>query len=113
MRVYACVLILMLFLLVAAVSYDALRLQVTRAQNTIFNAKRFLGGSFDDPAIVSYANSHPFSVVATNASNFTKVGFQLSKKAINVYTFVYYTNMLLLFTKLTRCVDDYYMFILF
>ena len=68
----------------AAVGYGALRLQVNQPQNTIFNAKRFLGGSMEDPSTLAYAKSHPFNVVSANSSNYTKVGFKLSQKAEKV-----------------------------
>jgi len=67
---------------VAAVAYDALPYLSLRPQDTIFNAKRFMGGDLADPTTQSYAASHPYKVVpATTLSNYSKVGFELSSSS--------------------------------
>lgn len=58
--------------------YDALPELSTSPQNTIFNSKRFIGRSLEEPDVQQYSASHPFNVVKTNISEFGKVGFQLS-----------------------------------
>ena len=52
-------------------------------QDTIFNAKRFLGRSLDDEKMQAYADAHPFEAVraAEDVSPFGKVGFRLSNAA--------------------------------
>ena len=69
---------------VAAVAYDALPYLSLRPQDTIFNAKRFMGGDLADPTTQSYAASHPYKVVpAMTLSNYSKVGFELSSTPTN------------------------------
>ena len=64
---------------VAAVAYEALPYLSLRPQDTIFNAKRFMGGDLNDATTQSYAASHPYKVVtSTTLSNYSKVGFELS-----------------------------------
>lgn len=67
-----------IFLEVEAVAYDALPYLSLRPESTIFNAKRFIGGSLNDSATQSYAAAHPYNVVTTNISKHSKVGFELS-----------------------------------
>ena len=59
-------------------AYDALPYLSLRPESTIFNAKRFIGGSLNDSATQSYAAAHPYNVVTTNISKHSKVGFELS-----------------------------------
>lgn len=69
---------------VTAVAYDALPYLSLRPQDTIFNAKRFLGGDLSNPTTQSYAASHPYKVVtATTLSNYSKVGFELSTTTLD------------------------------
>ena len=46
--------------------------------NTIYNAKRFIGRSLEDENVRQYASEHPFKVVDSSASNFSKVAFQIN-----------------------------------
>lgn len=57
--------------------YDAISYLQTQPENTIFNAKRFIGKSLDDDDVKQYANSHPFTVVKSNSSIYSEVGFLL------------------------------------
>lgn len=63
---------------VAAVAYDALPYLSLRPENTIFNAKRFIGGDLNDTATQMYANAHPYRVVTSNLSQHSSLGFELS-----------------------------------
>ncbi len=56
------------------VGYDALGDLSSRPQNTIYNAKRFIGRSLDEDQVRTYADEHPFKVVPSSLSNFSKVG---------------------------------------
>lgn len=57
--------------------YDALPLLETKPRNTIYNAKRFIGRNLDDDVVAEYARNHPFQVVSSNASEYSKVGFKV------------------------------------
>ena len=58
--------------------YDAMAYLQTQPDNTIFNAKRFIGRSLDEEDVRQYAESHPFNVVRSNVSAYSQVGFQLN-----------------------------------
>lgn len=60
------------------VAYEALAAQSKLPHNTIYNAKRFIGKSLDDPETQAYAAEHPFHVVPTTLSNYSKVGFAVN-----------------------------------
>lgn len=63
--------------------YAALPYTATHPKSTIFNAKRFIGRSPDDPEFYVYADAHPFKVIAIDSpqvSNYSKVGFELLVK---------------------------------
>ena len=62
---------------VAAVSYGALPYLSMKPQNTIYNAKRFMGGNLVDETTIAYAAAHPYKVIPANLANNTKVGFEL------------------------------------
>ena len=57
--------------------YDAISYLQTQPENTIFNSKRFIGKSLEDDDVKQYANSHPFTVVKSNTSIYSEVGFLL------------------------------------
>ena len=57
--------------------YDAISYLQTQPENTIFNAKRFIGKSLEDDDVKQYADSHPFTVVKSNTSVYSEVGFLL------------------------------------
>lgn len=62
-----------------AALHEALPYLQSDPENTIYNAKRFLGRSLEDSEVAQYAMSHPFRVVeGSHLSNFSKVGFELS-----------------------------------
>jgi molecular chaperone DnaK (HSP70) len=67
---------------ITAVAYAALPYLSIRPENTIFNAKRFLGGNLNDSSTQSYASAHPYKVVESNLSKHSKVGFELSDDKI-------------------------------
>jgi molecular chaperone DnaK (HSP70) len=69
---------------VAAVAYDALPYLSLRPENTIFNAKRFIGGDLNDSATQIYANNHPYRVVTSNISKHTSLGIY-----IYIYIYIY------------------------
>ncbi len=54
-------------------AYEALAKQSKFPHTTIYNAKRFIGKSLEDEKMRAYAAEHPFSVVPTTLSNFSKV----------------------------------------
>lgn len=58
--------------------YEARAQLETNPENTIFNAKRFIGRTLDEESVQSYANSHSFHVVRSNASMHGEIGFQLT-----------------------------------
>lgn len=58
--------------------YDAIAYLQTRPENTIFNAKRFIGRSLDEDDVQKYALSHPYTVVTSNTSIYSKVGFRVT-----------------------------------
>lgn len=60
------------------VAHNALPYLSISPENTIFNAKRFLGRSLDDESMAIYSKAHPFSVVKSNVSQFGSVGFALN-----------------------------------
>ena len=63
-RVYAC--------------YDAMKYLQLSPANTIYNAKRFIGRSLEEPVVSSYAASHPYKVVsAANITEFSEIGFEV------------------------------------
>lgn len=64
------------------VGYDALGDLSSRPQNTIYNAKRFIGRSLDEDQVRTYADEHPFKVVASSLSNFSKVGFEIETDGV-------------------------------
>lgn len=55
------------------VGYEALSDLSTRPQNTIYNAKRFIGRSLEEDQVKTYADEHPFKVVPSTVSNYSKV----------------------------------------
>ena len=65
---------------VKAACYQALPYLQTDPANTIYNAKRFIGRSLDDPIVLEYAKNHPFRIVRVNSSitPFGEIGFSLS-----------------------------------
>jgi len=71
-----------------AVGYDAYSYLSKDPQNTIYNAKRFIGRSLEEEQVRNYANDHPFNVVeSTTTSNYSKVGFEIklpNKEAVVV-----------------------------
>eukprot|EP01032_Pedospumella_encystans_P010740 gene10740-12528_t len=60
------------------VGYNALPHLSTHSDNTIYNAKRFIGRSLQEEDVRAYAAEHPYHVVDSRVSNFGKVAFQLS-----------------------------------
>eukprot|EP01039_Chlorochromonas_danica_P009972 gene9971-11022_t len=60
------------------VAYEALAKQAFSPQNTIYNAKRFIGKSLEEEDTQAYAAEHPFTVVPSRLSNFSKVGFAIN-----------------------------------
>jgi len=64
----------------SVVGYEAQKRLSDDPRNTIFNAKRFIGRTLDEPEVQQYASSHPFRAVAVaNATtSFGAVGFNLS-----------------------------------
>jgi len=46
-------------------------------ENTIFNSKRFIGRSLEEDNVRQYAASHPFTVVPSNTSHFSRVAFSI------------------------------------
>jgi molecular chaperone DnaK (HSP70) len=64
--------------------YDALPLLKKDPEKTIYNAKRFIGRSLDDEVVAEYARNHPFHVVMSNESDYSKVGFKVSATGHNM-----------------------------
>lgn len=62
------------------VAYEALPELNKHPQNSIYNAKRFIGRSLEEEQVRSYADEHPFKVVPSSLSNYSKVGFELQLK---------------------------------
>eukprot|EP01031_Cornospumella_fuschlensis_P025351 gene25351-30612_t len=60
------------------VGYEALAKQSAYPQNTIYNAKRFIGKSLEEEETQAYAAEHPFTVVSSTRSNYSKVGFLIN-----------------------------------
>eukprot|EP01035_Chromulina_nebulosa_P043405 gene43405-58788_t len=59
-------------------AYDALPYLSRKPLNTIYNAKRFIGRSLEDENVRQYASEHPFKVIDSSVSNFSKVAFQIN-----------------------------------
>jgi len=59
------------------VAHKALPYLSLNPENTIFNSKRFIGRSLEDEKVRLYADSHPFTVVPSNSSIYSKVGFSI------------------------------------
>jgi hypothetical protein len=55
------------------VAYEAVKQLSQSPQNTIYNAKRFMGRSLEEVDVQTYANDHPYKVVPSTASKFSKV----------------------------------------
>ena len=64
-------------------AYDAIPQLSLNPTNTIYNAKRFIGRSLEEENVKAYAAEHAFNVVASNLSNFSKVGFEISSSGHN------------------------------
>jgi len=64
--------------------YDALPLLKKDPEKTIYNAKRFIGRSLDDAVVAEYARNHPFHVVMSNESDYSKVGFKVAATGHNM-----------------------------
>mmetsp|Transcript_1538 Transcript_1538/g.3304 ORF Transcript_1538/g.3304 Transcript_1538/m.3304 type:complete len:438 (+) Transcript_1538:86-1399(+) len=60
------------------VGYDALPHLSTHPDNTIYNAKRFIGRSLSEADVQEYAAEHPYHVVESHTSNYSEVGFVIS-----------------------------------
>lgn len=64
--------------------YDAVARMSTHSQNTIYNAKRFIGRSLSETDVQQYANEHPFEVVESlHISNYSQVGFRIDATGHN------------------------------
>jgi molecular chaperone DnaK (HSP70) len=82
---------------VAAVAHDAIPYLSLRPENTIFNAKRFIGGDLNDSATQIYANAHPYKVVTSNISKHTSLGMYIYVFVyVHIYVYIYIYMTLLL-----------------
>lgn len=61
------------------VAYDAISQLSKLPKNTIYNAKRFIGRSLEEEQVQIYASEHPFNVVPSSLSNYSKVGFKIER----------------------------------
>lgn len=75
------------------VGYEAVQYLSKDPKNTIFNAKRYIGRSLDDPVVAEYAKSHPYDTVSlrpedlrdvhsivplsANISQYSGIGFRI------------------------------------
>jgi molecular chaperone DnaK (HSP70) len=63
-----------------AVGHDALLHQHRDPRHVIFNAKRFIGRSFEDAAVGAQSRLHPFHVVPNASASHSGAWFDLSKQ---------------------------------
>lgn len=57
--------------------YEAVALGGSNPENTIYNAKRFIGREIDED-VKKYAENHPFHVVFEKSSKYSHVGFNIT-----------------------------------
>ena len=55
------------------VGYEAIPYLSSDPKNTIFNAKRYIGRSLDDPVVAEYARSHPYETIGLTAEILNEV----------------------------------------